>query len=185
MSPGARGTRVKAQRGSDTQKPRWQLLLGAEQLDPRGRCCRPGKPVAVWTRWPAPPLPGARPGERPRSPTNPRRMDTGDQPEAPRLRAGGHYSAVTVAPSRLGAVRGTEPGSAAPSYRSPVLSQPQRRGTIRTETATRHGPGARHEGARGTQPTFYAPTVGTGPRRGVPVKRWGNGWVKSTSGFTS
>lgn len=57
------GTHVKAQRGSDEQKPRKQLLPRAEQLDPRGRCRR-GKLVAVSTCWLAPPFPGARPGER-------------------------------------------------------------------------------------------------------------------------
>lgn len=41
--------------------------------------------------------------------------------------------------------------------------------------------GAQQEGAQGTRPTSYTPTVGTGPRRGVRVKRWGRRWVKPAS----
>lgn len=41
--------------------------------------------------------------------------------------------------------------------------------------------GAQQEGAQGTRSTSYTPTVGTGPRRGVRVKRWGRRWVKPAS----
>lgn len=44
--------------------------------------------------------------------------------------------------------------------------------------------GAQQEGAQGTRPTSYTPTVGTGPRRGVRVKRWGSRWVKPASVVT-
>lgn len=76
--------------------------------------------------------------------------------------------AVTGAPSRarLGAVRGTEPGSAAPSYRSPFLSHPQKGARIRSETAARHGPrGSARRGARDASHIVHA-DCGDGPKTG-------------------
>lgn len=83
--------------------------------------------------------------------------------------------AVTGAPSRvrLGAVRGTEPGSAAPSYRSPFLSHPQKGARIRSETAARHGPrGSARRGARDASHIVHA-DCGDGPKTGCACQALG------------